>query len=90
MLRLLLAALLMAEPQIVCRLGPPDPPYNAYSDQSSSPDALELAGKVNGYLKNSPSEKGSGEESNGKGGAEEAPLKRNIPDSDVRQRVEQL
>jgi len=51
MLRFLLAVWLMAEPQVVCRLGPPDPPYNAYSDQSSSPDALELAGKVNAALR---------------------------------------
>jgi hypothetical protein len=51
MRRLIIAVLLMAEPQVVCRLGPPDPPYNAYSDQSSSPDALELAGKVNAALR---------------------------------------
>jgi hypothetical protein len=50
MLRVLLTVLLTAGPEVVCRLGPADPPYNAYSDQSSSPDALELAGKVNAAL----------------------------------------
>src|SRR5215471_10359794 len=51
MLRLLLAVSLIVEPQVVCRLGPAESTYNAYSDQSSSPDALELAGKVNAALR---------------------------------------
>jgi len=42
---------MIVEPQVVCRLGPADATYNAYSDQSSSPDALELAGKVNAALR---------------------------------------
>jgi hypothetical protein len=50
MLRILLSALLLAGPEVVCRLGPDDPPYNAYSDEGSSGDALELAGKVNAAL----------------------------------------
>jgi hypothetical protein len=50
MLRILLSALLLAGPEVVCRLGPADPPYNAYSDEGSSGDALELAGKVNASL----------------------------------------
>src|SRR3954469_20100127 len=49
-LKLLLSVLLLANPEFVCRLGPADAPYSAYSDQSSSPDALELAGKVNAAL----------------------------------------
>ncbi len=49
-LSILLSLLLAADPEVICRLGPPDPPYSAYSDQSSSPDALELAGKVNAAL----------------------------------------
>ena len=40
----------MAGPEVVCRLGPAGPPYNAYSDERSSGDALELAGKVNAAL----------------------------------------
>jgi hypothetical protein len=51
MLRLLIAVSLIAEPQVVCRLGPADAGYNAYSDQNSSPDALELAGAVNAALR---------------------------------------
>jgi hypothetical protein len=50
MLRIFLSALLLAGPEVVCRLGPADPPYNAYSDEGSSGDALELAGKVNAAL----------------------------------------
>ena len=50
MLRILLSALLLAGPEVVCRLGPADPPYSAYSDEGSSGDALELAGKVNAAL----------------------------------------
>src|SRR5436190_3920830 len=50
MLNFLLSVLLMAGPEIVCRLGPDTPAYNAYSDERSSPDALELAGKVNAAL----------------------------------------
>src|SRR5262245_56714064 len=50
MLRILLSVLLVTGPEIVCRLGPADPPYNAYSDERSSGDALELAGKVNAVL----------------------------------------
>ena len=50
MLRILMSALLLAGPEIVCRLGPDDPPYTAYSDEGSSGDALELAGKVNAAL----------------------------------------
>ena len=50
MLRILLSALLLAGPEVVCRLGTDDPPYNAYSDEGSSGDALELAGKVNAAL----------------------------------------
>jgi hypothetical protein len=50
MLKLLFSVLLLAGPEIVCRLGPAQPVYNAYSDQSSSGDALELAGKVNAAL----------------------------------------
>ena len=50
MLNLLLSVLLMAGPEIVCRLGPGTPAYNAYSDERSSADALELAGKVNAAL----------------------------------------
>ena len=50
MLNLLLIVLLMAGPEIVCRLGPATPAYNAYSDERSSGDALELAGKVNAAL----------------------------------------
>src|SRR5262245_50640717 len=50
MLRILLSALLLAAPEIVCRLGPADPPYSAYSDEGSSSDALELAGRVNAAL----------------------------------------
>src|SRR5262250_2821875 len=50
MLRILLSVLLLTGSEIVCRLGPADPPYAAYSDESSSGDALELAGKVNAAL----------------------------------------
>ena len=50
MLNLLLIVLLMAGPEVVCRLGPATPAYNAYSDERSSGDALELAGKVNSVL----------------------------------------
>jgi hypothetical protein len=50
MLRVLLSLLMLAGPEIVCRLGPADPPYNAYSDERSTGDALELAGKVNAAL----------------------------------------
>jgi hypothetical protein len=50
MLNFLLSVLLMAGPEIVCRLAPGTPPYNAYSDERSSGDALELAGKVNAAL----------------------------------------
>jgi hypothetical protein len=50
MFRFVLSLLLLADPQIVCMLGTENPPYNAYSDQSSSADALELAGKVNAAL----------------------------------------
>lgn len=42
-----LPALLIAEPQIFCRLGPADASYNAYADQSPSvipknPIAIEI------------------------------------------------
>ena len=50
MLNFLLSVLLMADPEVVCMLGPANPPYNAYSDQRSSGDALELAGRVNAAL----------------------------------------
>ena len=50
MLRVLLSVVLLAGPEILCRLGPAEPPYSAYSDESSSGDALELAGKVNAAL----------------------------------------
>ena len=50
MLSFLFSVLLLAGPEIVCRLGPPTPAYNAYSDERSSGDALELAGKVNAAL----------------------------------------
>jgi hypothetical protein len=53
MLRILLSVLLVAGPEIVCRLGPADPPYNAYKDERSTGDALELAGKVNAALASS-------------------------------------
>src|SRR5262245_36513454 len=46
----LLAFLLLAAPEVVCTLGPAASTYNAYSDESSSPDALELAGRVNAAL----------------------------------------
>src|SRR5262249_1508649 len=41
---------LLATPEIVCTLGSHDSQYNAYSDERSSGDALELAGKVNATL----------------------------------------
>jgi hypothetical protein len=50
MLKLLLSILLFAEPTLVCKLGTTDTAYNAYSDERSSGDALELAGKVNAAL----------------------------------------
>ena len=57
----------------------------------------QLAGKVNEYLKNSASEKGSGGESNGKGSessgkgfTDESSPKRSSPDSDAKKRVELL
>ncbi len=50
MLKFLLSVLLLAGPDVVCSLGPDDSLYNAYSDQRSSGDALELAGKVNAAL----------------------------------------
>jgi hypothetical protein len=50
MLKFLLSVLLMANPEVVCTLGPAGPSYNAYSDERSSGDALELAGKVNAAL----------------------------------------
>src|SRR5215467_692899 len=50
MLRILLTVSMLTGPEIVCRLGPADPPYNAYSDEGSSGDALELAGRVNAAL----------------------------------------
>ena len=50
MLRVLFSVLLVTGPEILCRLGPADPPYNAYSDEGPSRDALELAGKVNAVL----------------------------------------
>lgn len=50
MLNFLLIVLLMAGTEIVCRLGLATPAYNAYSDERSSGDALELAGKVNAAL----------------------------------------
>jgi hypothetical protein len=50
MLRVLLSALMVIGPDVVCRLGSADPSYNAYSDERSSGDALELAGKVNAAL----------------------------------------
>ena len=53
MLRVLLSLLLAIGPEIVCRLGPADPPYNAYSDERTTGDALELAGKVNAALASS-------------------------------------
>ena len=36
--------------QILCSLGPGGTAYNAYSDQRPTPDAMELAGKVNAGL----------------------------------------
>jgi len=36
--------------QILCTLGPGTTTYNAYSDERPTPDAMELAGKVNGGL----------------------------------------
>src|SRR5678816_4147467 len=36
--------------QIVCALGPNTDSYNAYSDQSPSPDAMELSRPVNASL----------------------------------------
>ena len=36
--------------QILCSLGPGATAYNAYSDQRPTPDAMELAGKVNAGL----------------------------------------
>jgi hypothetical protein len=50
MLKLILSALLLAEPTLVCKLGTSDTAYNAYSDERSSGDSLELAGKVNAAL----------------------------------------
>jgi len=50
MLKILMSLLLMPGPEVVCRLGSADLPYSAYSDERSSGDALELAGKVNGAL----------------------------------------
>src|SRR5438477_6996318 len=41
---------LLATVQIVCSLGSANAPYNAYSDQRPSPDAMQLAGQVNGAL----------------------------------------
>jgi hypothetical protein len=49
-LRILLGSLLMADPQVLCTLGPETASYNAYSDERPTPDALELAGKVNQAL----------------------------------------
>src|SRR5262249_42357386 len=53
MWRILLSVLLATGPEIVCRLGAADPPYNAYSDERTTGDALELAGKVNAALASS-------------------------------------
>src|SRR5947207_15516942 len=50
LLNFLLSVLLLAGPEIVCRLAPGAVAYNAYSDERSSGDALELAGKVNAAL----------------------------------------
>ena len=50
MLKLLLIVLLTAGPEVVCTLGPADAAYNAYMDERSSGDALELAGRVNAAL----------------------------------------
>src|SRR5262245_39427206 len=50
MLKLVLSALLLAGPAVLCTLGPGESNYNAYSDERSSGDALELAGKVNAAL----------------------------------------
>ena len=50
MLNFILSALLFADPMLVCRLGTSEGTYNAYSDERSSGDALELAGKVNAAL----------------------------------------
>jgi hypothetical protein len=36
--------------QILCSLGPGTSNYNTYSDERPTPDAMELAGKVNGGL----------------------------------------
>jgi hypothetical protein len=47
---LLVTILLFAEPSLICKLGSDDGSYNAYSDERSSGDALELAGKVNAAL----------------------------------------
>jgi hypothetical protein len=41
---------LLAADQILCSLGPGTSSYNAYSDERPTPDAMELAGKVNGGL----------------------------------------
>jgi hypothetical protein len=44
---LLLLLLSAAGDQILCSLGSGGTPYNAYSDERPTPDAMELAGKVN-------------------------------------------
>jgi hypothetical protein len=44
------ASFLAAANQILCSLGADTSVYNAYSDERSTPDAMELAGKVNAGL----------------------------------------
>jgi hypothetical protein len=44
------ATMLGAANQILCSLGSATSTYNAYSDERPTPDAMELAGKVNGGL----------------------------------------
>ena len=41
---------LLAGAEVICALGPAVSSYNAYEDQRPSPDAMELAGKVNAAL----------------------------------------
>jgi hypothetical protein len=47
---LLLILLPAGADQILCSLGPGGTAYNAYSDERPTPDAMELAGKVNAGL----------------------------------------
>jgi hypothetical protein len=40
----------LAAAEVICALGPAASSYNAYQDQRPTPDAMELAGKVNAAL----------------------------------------